>query len=73
MSKEQAAEAVETLGYISKKLREAISATLPCAQEQYLTISIPGLVIDTRDDGKGEWVTFSSSYYLIVGVEIADD
>ncbi|KAK0664521.1 hypothetical protein QBC41DRAFT_233719 [Cercophora samala] len=32
---------------MSRSLREAVAASMPCASEQYVTISMPGLVIDT--------------------------
>lgn len=42
----------ERLGDISLQLRKAISALLPTAADQFLTISIPGRVIDTTPGGE---------------------
>ncbi|RSL69668.1 hypothetical protein CEP54_002196 [Fusarium duplospermum] len=44
-------DAIDMMENISTKLREAIIKSMPCAFEQYLTISIPGQVIDTSDGG----------------------
>ncbi|RTE77465.1 hypothetical protein BHE90_008072 [Fusarium euwallaceae] len=44
-------DAIDMMENISTKLREAIIKSMPCAFEQYLTISIPGQVIDTTDGG----------------------
>ncbi|RSM04006.1 hypothetical protein CDV31_010196 [Fusarium ambrosium] len=44
-------ETIDMMNNISTKLREAIIKSMPCAFEQYLTISIPGQVIDTTDGG----------------------
>jgi hypothetical protein len=46
-----AEESVQTLARINKQLREAILASFPCAHEQYVTISMPGTIIDTRLGG----------------------
>ncbi|KAI0397923.1 hypothetical protein F5Y17DRAFT_454509 [Xylariaceae sp. FL0594] len=43
------AKAIVQIGNVSKLLREAISASLPVAPEQYLTIAIPGTTIDVRE------------------------
>ncbi|KAJ3542808.1 hypothetical protein NM208_g3894 [Fusarium decemcellulare] len=42
---------IETLGRINTQLRQAIQACFPCAYEQYVTIQIPGTIIDTRLGG----------------------
>ncbi|RMJ15731.1 hypothetical protein CDV36_004566 [Fusarium kuroshium] len=44
-------ETIDMMNNISTKLREVIIKSMPCAFEQYLTISIPGQVIDTTDGG----------------------
>jgi hypothetical protein len=44
-------ESVKTLARINKQLREAVLASFPCAYEQYVTISMPGTIIDTRLGG----------------------
>jgi hypothetical protein len=46
MSGNQGDEAVKMLARISRQLREALAATLTCAHEQYVAISIPGAIID---------------------------
>ncbi|KAF2019517.1 hypothetical protein BU24DRAFT_386453 [Aaosphaeria arxii CBS 175.79] len=50
-------EAVKSIASVSTLLRNAIAASLPVAPEQYLTISIPGTVIDLEDyDSGGSFV-----------------
>jgi hypothetical protein len=44
-------DSLNTLKRINQKLREAVVASFPCAYEQYVTISIPGTIIDTRLGG----------------------
>jgi hypothetical protein len=50
-------EAVKTIASVSTLLRNAIAASLPVAPEQYLTVAIPGTVIDLEDyDSGGSFV-----------------
>ena len=43
---------LKLLAKINTQLREAVLACFPCAYEQYVTIQIPGTVIDTRLGGR---------------------
>ena len=45
--------AVKSIANVSTLLRKAIAAAFPTAAEQYLTIAIPGTVIDLTDVDKG--------------------
>lgn len=58
-------DVVAMMDSISKKLREAVLRTLPCAFEQYVTISIPGQVIDTSVGGRYVFLEL-----LVVGIFI---
>jgi hypothetical protein len=44
-------DSINTLKRLNSKLREAVLASFPCAYEQYVTIQIPGTIIDTRLGG----------------------
>ncbi|KAF9773229.1 hypothetical protein IL306_009002 [Fusarium sp. DS 682] len=45
--------ALTSITSVSTRLRDAIAAALPIAPEQYLTVTIPGTVIDLTDSDKG--------------------
>ena len=54
MSMEQLqSDGVKSIAAVSTLLRNSIAASLPVAPEQYLTIAIPGTVIDLVDYDKG--------------------
>jgi hypothetical protein len=46
-------DAITSIASVSTLLRNAIAAALPVAPEQYLTVAIPGTVIDLADYEKG--------------------
>ncbi|KAL8789140.1 MAG: hypothetical protein Q9195_006961 [Heterodermia aff. obscurata] len=46
-------EAINTIASVSTLLRRAIGAALPVAPEQYMTVAIPGTVIDLEDYDQG--------------------
>ena len=46
-------EAIQSIARVSTLLRNAIAAALPVAPEQYLTVAIPGTVIDLEDYDTG--------------------
>ena len=46
-------DALTSIASVSILLRNAIAASLPTAPEQYLTIAIPGTVIDLADYDQG--------------------
>ena len=46
-------DAVAAIASVSTLLRKAIAASLPVAPEQYMTVAIPGTVIDLADYDKG--------------------
>lgn len=52
---------IEILARVNTQLRKAVLACFPCAYEQYVTIQMPGTIIDTRLGGaylpKGERAT----------------
>jgi hypothetical protein len=58
MTAVQQDDALREIAQASKLLRSGIANSLPVAGDQYITISIPGTVIDTRDigDGGGSYV-----------------
>lgn len=45
-------QAINLMANVSTKLRECILQSLPCALEQFVTISIPGQIIDTKVGGR---------------------
>jgi hypothetical protein len=45
-------KALKMLQTFNMNLREALLAKFPCADEQYLCLSLPGTVIDTRPGGR---------------------
>jgi hypothetical protein len=49
MSATQQEDALDMIAQVSKLLRQGIANALPVAGDQYLTVSVPGTVIDTRD------------------------
>jgi hypothetical protein len=52
LSKQQT-DALTSIANASILVRDAVSDALPVSPEQYLTISVPGTVIDTTDIAKG--------------------
>ncbi|KAI1340032.1 hypothetical protein F5Y15DRAFT_415460 [Xylariaceae sp. FL0016] len=48
---DQGDQAVEMLARINMQLRKAILASFPAAYEQYVTVQMPGTIIDTRQGG----------------------
>ena len=46
-------DAVDQIASVSTLLRKAIAAALPVAPEQYMTVAIPGTVIDLEDYDQG--------------------
>lgn len=46
-------EALTSIGNVSTLLRKALAASFPVAAEQYLTIAVPGTVVDLTDVDKG--------------------
>src|SRR5436189_5626762 len=53
MLEQQQAEAIKSMAKAALLIREAVSANFPVAPEQYLTISIPGTVVDIDDIAQG--------------------
>jgi hypothetical protein len=53
MEAQQREEALRDMAATAVLVRNALIATLPVAPEQYLTLSVPGTVIDTEDIAKG--------------------
>ena len=46
-------DAIKSIASVSTLLRRAIGASLPVAPEQYMTVAIPGTVIDLEDVDQG--------------------
>jgi hypothetical protein len=46
-------DSVRQIGNASTLVRLALEATMPVAPEQYMTIAVPGTVIDTTDLSQG--------------------
>lgn len=46
-------DAINSIASVSTLLRKAIAASLPVAPEQYMTVAIPGTVIDLKDYDQG--------------------
>ncbi|KFY69295.1 hypothetical protein V496_00361 [Pseudogymnoascus sp. VKM F-4515 (FW-2607)] len=46
-------DALTMIAHVSRVIRQGISNALPVSGDQYLTISVPGTVIDTRDISEG--------------------
>lgn len=54
-------DAIASIASVSTLLRNAIAASLPVAPEQYLTVAIPGTVIDLVDYDKGGSLVYDVS------------
>lgn len=63
-------KAVASIGNVSTMLRKAIGASLPVAPEQYLTIAIPGTVIDLTPIEEGGTYTYDVSKYVIAPTQV---
>jgi hypothetical protein len=50
---QQAKDALDMIAYVSRLLRQGIANSLPVSGDQYLTVAIPGTIIDTRDVSEG--------------------
>ncbi|KAG4291462.1 hypothetical protein FPRO06_03347 [Fusarium proliferatum] len=58
-------EAMSSISSVSTLLRQAIEAAMPVAPEQYMTIAVPGTVIDLEDyENGGEFVYDLSKHAL---------
>lgn len=57
-------KAIASIGNVSTMLRRAIGAALPVAPEQYLTIAIPGTVIDLTPIEDGGTYVYDVSKYV---------
>ncbi|KAI0534790.1 hypothetical protein GGR58DRAFT_504965 [Xylaria digitata] len=55
-------DAIAQIANASALLRKAISAAIPVGPEQYMTISVPGTVIDTRDLTEGGAFFYGAEY-----------
>ncbi|KAH8650430.1 hypothetical protein BGZ61DRAFT_545785 [Ilyonectria robusta] len=55
-------DAIASIASVSTLLRNAIAAALPVAPEQYLTVAIPGTVIDLADYDKGGSFVYDAKY-----------
>lgn len=50
--KAAAEQSIDALDKVGRDIRRAILSALPCASDQYLTISMPGRVVDTKRGGE---------------------
>ncbi|KAF5678616.1 hypothetical protein FHETE_1168 [Fusarium heterosporum] len=58
-------DAITSIASVSTLLRNAIAASLPVAPEQYLTVAIPGTVIDLVDYDKGGSFVYDAGKYAL--------
>ncbi|KAF5637867.1 hypothetical protein F52700_4569 [Fusarium sp. NRRL 52700] len=56
-------ETLTSIANVSAKVRDAISASLPIGQEQYLTITVPATVIDLTDSDHGGLFVYDESQH----------
>ncbi|KAK6000889.1 hypothetical protein QM012_002972 [Aureobasidium pullulans] len=70
MSQTDQEKAVQSIGNVSILLRKAIGAALPAAPEQYLTISIPGTVIDLTAIENGGTCVYDTSRYVTAPTQV---
>lgn len=70
MSSDQQNAAIQSIANVSRLLRQAIGAAIPVAPEQYLTISIPGTVIDTTDIDDGGTYVYDASKGVIAPIQV---
>ena len=56
-------DAIASIASVSTLLRNAIAAALPVAPEQYLTVAIPGTVIDLAEYEKGGSFVYDVAKY----------
>ncbi|PNP76535.1 hypothetical protein FNYG_09954 [Fusarium nygamai] len=54
-------ETLASIAGVSARVRDAISASLPIGQEQYLTITAPGTVVDLTDSNHGGSFAYDES------------
>jgi hypothetical protein len=64
MSTDQQQQAIQSIGNVSTLLRQAIGAAIPVSPDQYLTISIPGTVIDTTEVSTGGSFVYDASKFI---------
>lgn len=64
MSDDDQKQAIASIGNVSTMLRRAIGAALPVAPEQYLTIAIPGTVIDLTPIEEGGTYAYDVLKYV---------
>jgi hypothetical protein len=70
MSQADQDKAIQSIGNVSTLLRKAIGAALPVAPEQYLTITIPGTVIDLTPIEKGGTYVYDTSRYVTAPTQV---
>jgi hypothetical protein len=70
MSQADQDQALQSIGNVSTLLRKAIGAALPVAPEQYLTISIPGTVIDLTPIENGGTYVYDTARYVTAPTQI---
>ncbi|TVY74253.1 hypothetical protein Focb16_v005142 [Fusarium oxysporum f. sp. cubense] len=58
-------EALTSLASVSAQVRDAISASLPIGPEQYLTITVPGTLIDLTDSDHGGPFLYDESKQIL--------
>lgn len=70
MSADQQEAAIKGIGNISTLLREAIGKAIPVAPDSYLTIAIPGTVIDTTDVEQGGSFVYDTSKTVLTPTSV---
>jgi hypothetical protein len=70
MSQADQDQALQSIGNVSTLLRKAIGAALPVAPEQYLTISIPGTVVDLTPIENGGTYVYDTARYVTTPTQV---
>ncbi|KAK0647152.1 hypothetical protein B0T16DRAFT_172948 [Cercophora newfieldiana] len=60
----QEKEAIEQIGIVNTLLRSAIEKCIPCSPDQYLTIAVPGTVIDLDHYDYGGSYVYDATQYI---------
>jgi hypothetical protein len=70
MSQSDQNSALQAIGNVSTLLRKAIGGALPVAPEQYLTITIPGTVIDLTAIENGGTYVYDTARYVTAPTQV---
>jgi hypothetical protein len=62
--------AVQSIGNVCTRLREAIAAAIPVSPDQYMTVTVPGTVIDTTELSAGGSYVYDGSKAIVTPMAI---